>query len=253
MMISRLFLIAATAALLSNAIAAPVSAPNRTAPKYKLNVPPSVELAYEVKAKQSGIPLDGDARVQWHVGSDKFELVTEMRAMLVGKIIDARSEGRIDEYGLAPTTFTEKRFRKSPSVTSFDRASKTISFSESSETYPIKGGEQDRNSAIWQLISVARAAPKNFTPGSKWSFFVVGQRDADLWAFKVIKQEKINTPLGDLDAIHVMKVTKSDAKNQQLDIWLAPSLEWYQVRLRYTDPNEDFIEQTLVNITKKPS
>ncbi len=253
MMISRFFLIVATAALLSNATAAPVSAPNRPVPKYKLNVPPSVELAYAVKAKQSGIPLDGDARVKWHVGSGKFELVTEMRAMLIGKIIDARSEGRIDEYGLAPTIFTEKRFHKATSVTSFDRARKTISFSGSSETYPIKGGEQDRNSAIWQLISVARAAPKNFTPGSKWSFFVVGQRDADPWTFKVIQQEKINTPLGDLNAIHIVKVTKPDAKNQQLDIWLAPSLEWYPVRLRYTGPDADFIEQTLVKITKNPS
>jgi hypothetical protein len=253
MMIPRFSRLAAAAALLSSAIATPASAQDHPAPKYKLNVPPSADLTYAIKAQQSGIPLDGEARIKWHVSDGKFQLVTEMRAMLLGKIIEAKSEGAIDEYGLAPITFTEKRLRKDASTASFDRENKTIRFSGSNETYPIKGGEQDRNSAIWQLISVARAAPAHFTPGSEWSFFVVGQRDADPWTFKVVKKEKINTPLGELNAVHLLKATKPDVKNQRLDIWLAPSLEWYPVRLRYTDPDEDFIEQTLVNITDKPS
>jgi hypothetical protein len=42
-----------------------------------------------------------------------------------------------------------------------------------------------------------------------------------------------------------------DSKGQHLDIWLAPSMEWYPVRLRYTDSDTEFIEQTLQKITKK--
>jgi hypothetical protein len=233
--------------------AAPVSAQERAATKYKINVPPSADLRYAVKAKQSGLSLDGEAQVKWSAGGNKFLLVTEMRAMLVGKILEAKSEGAIDEYGLAPVSSTEKRFRKDATTATFDRTSKTISFSASNVTYPIKGGEQDRNSAIWQLISVARGAPAKFKPGSEWKFFVAGQHDADPWTFKILKQEKIKTPLGDLNTVRLSKGTNSNDKSQQLDIWLAPSLEWYPVRLRYTDPDQDFIEQTLVSITKKPS
>ena len=41
-------------------------------------------------------------------------------------------------------------------------------------------------------------------------------------------------------------------KSQQLDIWLAPTLGWYPVRLRFTDPDQDFIEQTLASLNKQP-
>jgi hypothetical protein len=241
------------ATLAAGALIAPASAQEHPSTKYKINLPPSADLSYAVKAKQSGLSLDGDASVKWNVGGKKFLLVTELRSSLVGKILEVKSDGAIDEYGLAPSSFTEKRFRKDPTTATFNRASKTISFSGSDTTYPIKGGEQDRNSAIWQLISVARGAPAKFKPGSEWKFFVIGQHDADPWTFRVVKQEKIKTPLGDVNAMHLLKVNQADAKGQQVDIWLAPSLEWYPVRLRYTDPDEDFIEQTLVNIVKKPS
>ena len=188
--------------------------------------------------------------MKWATDNKKFTVATETRAMLVGKILDAKSEGVIDEYGLAPTTFTEKRFRKDLTTVSFDRDAKTISFTGSNQTYPIKGGEQDRSSAIWQLIAIARGAPAKFKTASNWTFFVAGQHDAEPWTFKVVRQEKIDSPLGKLTALHMVKAPPPNAKGQQLDIWLAPSLEWYPVRLRFTETDGDFIEQTLEKIGK---
>lgn len=219
--------------------------------KRKFNLPPSAELHYSIKALQSGLTLDGNAIMKWHAGASNFTINTETRAMLVGKILDAKSEGGIDEYGLAPVTFVEKRFRKDPTTTSFNRSDRSISFSESTASYPILGGEQDRNSAIWQLIAVARGAQGKFKPGSEWLFFVAGRRDAEAWSFKVTKQETVRTPLGNMAAMHIIKAPPPDAKGQQLDIWLAPSLEWYPVRLRFTEPDGDFIEQTLENVSRQ--
>jgi hypothetical protein len=238
-------------------LTAPASAQNaaRTAPpvKYKINLPPSVDLAYSIKAKQSGLPVDGDAIVRWTASGKKFEVTSETRATLIGKILDAKSEGGIDDYGLAPTSFTEKRFRKEAITTSFDRASKTINFANSAQGYPLKGGEQDRTSALWQLISVLRAAPAKVKPGSEWSFVVAGHSDAEPWFFKVVNQEKVRTPLGELNAVHILRAAPPDSKDQKLDIWLAPSLEWYPVRLRFTDSSGDFIDQTLAQAKKKSS
>jgi hypothetical protein len=219
--------------------------------KYKFNLPPSVELDYAVTAKQSGFSLDGQAHVTWQASGGKFLLDTEMRAMLFGKILDAKTEGNIDDFGLAPVTFTEKRFRKDPVTTSFNRDTKTIGFSQSDASYPIKGGEQDRNSAVWQLIAIARASQAKFKPGSEWPFFVAGARDAEPWIFKVIKHEKIKTPLGEVDTMHVLKTTRDSNNRQQVDIWLAPAIEWYPARIRYTEPDGDFIEQTLTSVAKK--
>lgn len=217
--------------------------------KRKFNLAPSANLNYTIQARQSGLTLNGEGFVKWQADDRHFSVNSETRAMLVGKVLEASSEGEIDSFGLAPMQFVNKRFRKEATTTAFNRDAGIIYFSQSKETYPIKGGEQDRTSIIWQLIAIARAAPQQFKPGSEWTFFVAGQHDAESWTFNVIGSEKIDTPMGKLDAIHISKAPPPDATAQQLDIWLAPALEWYPVRLRFTDPDNDFIEQTLHHIS----
>lgn len=241
------FLLASSLLGLSAAsLAAPASAP----PRYKTNLPPPAELSYAIKAQQKGIALDGEAVMRWTTDAGKFSATNEASAMLVGKILDAKTEGAIDAWGLAPLSFTEKRRRREPTTTTFDREAGLIRFTASEQTYPIQGGEQDRNSAIWQLISVARATPAKFRPGSNWTFFVAGRRDAEPWTFKVIKKEKLSTSLGEIDTVHVERTPAADSKDQHLDIWLAPAHEWYPARLRFREDDGDVIEQTLRKIAR---
>ncbi|MCU6435016.1 DUF3108 domain-containing protein [Undibacterium sp. Jales W-56] len=220
--------------------------------KHAINLPPSANLIYTIKARQSGIPLSGEASVNWQLSEKKYSIVTETRAMLVGKILDASSTGTVDNYGLAPDKFVEKRFRKNESITRFERsgANKLISFSESTEQYPITGGEQDRTSATWQLVAMARAAGEKFKAGSEWKMFVAGRRDAEPWTFKVIQKESISTALGEFATIHIIKAPPPDSKDQQLELWLAPAMEWYPVRLRFSDADGDYVEQSIGQIKK---
>lgn len=231
-------------------LCAPASAAKAIPTKHKVSLPPSAELAYSIKAKQSGLTVDGSTLLRWQAADNKFSIATETRATLVGKILEAKSEGTVGEYGLAPSIFTEKRFRKPQTTTTFDRQTKTISFTKSDQTYPVKGGEQDRSSAIWQLAAIARAAPAKVKPGSTWTFPVAGTKDAESWTFKVIRQEQIKTPMGDLNAFHIARMPAPGDKGQKLELWLAPSLEWYPVRLRFIEPDNDSIEQVLQKITK---
>jgi hypothetical protein len=220
-------------------------------PKYRINLPPSANLNYGITARQSGIALNGEARLQWTQGSGKYSVVAESSAMLFGKFLEEKSDGAVDANGLAPQAFTEKRMRKDATTASFDRQAGKISFTDSKESYPIRGGEQDRTSVIWQLIGAARGAPEKFKPGSNWSFFVVGQRDAEPWIFQVVKQEKIATPQGEQTTWHLLRKPPANSKGQRLDIWLAPELESYPVKLRFTEGNDDTIEQVLEKIEKK--
>ena len=219
--------------------------------KRAFSLPPSADLAYSIKLSQRGFQLSGDASISWRVGDNKYSIVSESHAPLFGKVLDSKSEGAVDAYGLAPSLFHEKRFRKEPSSTTFQRDSKSIVFAGWPDSYPLVGGEQDRSSAPWQLMAVARAAPDKFTPGSEWTFFVAGPRDAERWVFTVVGHETVHIAQGDVDAVHLLKAPPPDNKGQQIDIWLAPSLEWYPVRLRFSDNDSDFIEQTLLRITKK--
>jgi hypothetical protein len=219
--------------------------------KRPVDLPPSAELTYNLTARQSGFTLSGKAVITWRAGDGKYQVNAESRVSLLGKITENRSQGLIDSYGLAPAEFYEKRFRKDPTTSTFDRAAKVLSFSDGKQTYPLKGGEQDRASVTWQLVAQARAAGTAFKPGSAWPFFVAGRHDADPWTFKVGKREKISTPMGEFDAVHVVREQTEAIKGQSLDLWLAPAQEWYPVKLRFSDDDKDFVEQTLEKIVKK--
>ncbi|CAL63050.1 Conserved hypothetical protein [Herminiimonas arsenicoxydans] len=229
--------------------AATLSAFAQAPAKFTVNPPASADLNYTINAHQSGLTLNGTATLHWSRDKDRYSISTETRAMLLGKILEAKSEGAIDAHGLAPLTSTEKRMRKDPTTTTFNRETRSITFSASDASYPIKGGEQDRNSVVWQLATIARSTPAKFKTGANISMMVAGQKDADQWTFKVGKSETIKTSLGDLKTIKVSKLVKGNDKSQKIDIWFAPGKEWYPVRIRFAEPSGDFIEQTIAKIT----
>jgi hypothetical protein len=242
---------AAAGMLLATTLGAAWAASEHPAVKRPFDLPPSADLTFDLTARQRGFSLGGEALITWRAGDGKYAVSAESRVSLLGKLTENRSQGTIDSFGLAPAEFYEKRFRKDPTTSTFNRDAKTLTFSEGKESYPLKGGEQDRASVTWQLVAVARAAGDKFKPGSTWPFFVAGRRDADPWTFRVVNREKVHTGLGDVEAVHVVREPLADASDQALDIWLAPSQEWYPVKLRFSDDDKDFVEQTLTKLTKK--
>jgi hypothetical protein len=247
--------LAGTAFVLAAALGAPVHAAGDDHPAVKrpVDLPPSADLAYAISARQRGLALNGDATLAWRAGEGKYSISADSRVAVLGKLTENRSSGAIDAYGLAPNEFADKRYRKSEVTVAFDRGARTITFSDGDKSYPIRGGEQDRVSISWQLAGVARAAGDKFRQGSEWQFFVVGPRDADPWTFRVLGREKVQLggTLGEVDAVHVSRATPPGSREQTLDMWLAPSLEWYPVKLRFTEGERDTVEQTLERITKK--
>lgn len=217
------------------------------------NLPPSADLSYSISARQRGFTLSGEASLSWRQGDGKYTINTDSRVALLGKLTENRSTGTIDSFGLAPNEYYDKRFRKDPVTANFDRDAKTIGFSDGKQNYPIKGGEQDRVSVSWQLVALARANKDKLKPGLAWSFFVVGPHDADPWTFRVIGREKVQAgaAIGMVDTVHVLREPPPGSKEQTLDIWLAPALEWYPVKLKFVDNDRDYVEQTLEKITRK--
>jgi hypothetical protein len=218
--------------------------------KRAFDLPPPAELGYAIKASSHGIPLTGNGTIAWQQGGGRYSLVTEARSGMFGKVLEYRSEGAIDAFGLAPDTYYEKRIRKGAGTTTFKRDAKTIDLADSENTVPIHGGEQDRSSAPWQLAAIARAAPQKFVPGSEWKFYVVGRRSAETWSFRVVGTETIRTGVGDVKAVHFSKAPPK-GKGQQVDLWLAPSLDWYPVRLVFMEEDGDSFEQLLDKVTRK--
>ena len=237
--------------LLAGAIGAAAAPEAPASAKRPFELPPSADLHYELQARQRGFGLKGEAIVTWRAGDGQYSVKAESKVPVLGTITDDRSSGAIDAWGLAPAEFVEKRMRKDPTTATFDREAKSLSFSESKQVYPLKGGEQDRVSITWQLAAVARAAGDRFKAGSKWPFFVAGRRDAERWVFEVVRREKVRTGLGEVDAVLVSRQPVADKKDQSLEIWLAPQIEWYPVKLRYQEGEKEQVEQTLSTVTKR--
>ena len=215
------------------------------------NLPPSAELHYGVTAKHSGLTLKGNTRIRWTASGNRFDIAVETKANLLGKLLESHSEGTVNEYGLAPLKLTEKRFRKPPHTVTFGREDRTVRFSESATTYPLKGGEQDRTSISWQLVSMARAAPDKLKPGTEWKFFVAGRKNAEIWSFRVMGPKTVSTPMGNVTAIHISKQPSESREQQQLDVWLAPSMDGYPVRILFKDSNGTDLDQVLQRIDRK--
>ena len=56
---------------------------------------------------------------------------------------------------------------------------------------------------------------------------------------------------GDIDTLHVAYVPDGQSSKTQVEIWLAPSQDWFPVKIRFSEPNGDYIEQTLEKLTRK--
>lgn len=211
--------------------------------------PPSAVLDYRIQAKQSGLQLDGQATVDWQATPSTFRVTTETRSPLFGKMLETKSEGAIDGRGLAPSLFSEKKLRRKADTVTFDRAAGNLLFSSGKPPQPIEPGMQDRNSVVWQLAALARATPGKVKTGSEWTLPVAGPRGADPWTFRVTGRESVRTPTGTHQAFHIER-KPPDERGQQLDLWLAPSIEWYPVKIRFVEEDGDWIEQLLARVTR---
>ena len=230
-------------------IVPPVAAapPDPAETRYKVSPPPSAALKYDVTALREGQTVYGRGKLGWQSQGDHYVASGEA-SVLFFTVLNFKSEGALDEFGVAPVLYSEKRFRKSETNTHFHRERNTISFSASTASYPRKGGEQDRASIIWQLVGIGRGDGEKFLPGAEIDIFVAGVRDAETWRIQVIDQEEVAVGSGKTMAWHVARVPRPGSFDQKLDIWLAPQQEWYPVKLRYTESNGDYLDMLLSNV-----
>jgi hypothetical protein len=219
--------------------------------RYNVAPPPPAELEYDVYALREGQQWHGTGDFRWELSGNRYSVTGEASIRLIFKIsvLNFKSEGEIDDFGVAPLLYSEKPFRKSLTNTHFQHAGGKISFSASEATYPYRGGEQDRGSIIWQLAGIGRADASQFAPGTDIDVVVAGNRDADTWHIKVIGQEDIDTGLGRMTAWHVSRAPRPGSYDQAIDIWFAPQREWYPVKVRYTYVNGDYLELSASSLT----
>jgi hypothetical protein len=119
------------------------------------NPPPSSQLQYRLIADIKGLSVEGNGQIDWQVDAKQYRLSFDTSTQLTGQLMLEKSEGAIDRSGLVPANFFLKRIRKEPVTVVFDRLAGQINFAGDAPAHKIQGGEQDRLSVIWQLLSMA--------------------------------------------------------------------------------------------------
>jgi hypothetical protein len=219
---------------------------------YKFSAPPSAELQYDVEAQRDNQAWHGTGSFRWDAAGTDYSVTAEASIRLIFKItvLNSRSEGKLNDFGIAPVLYSEKPFRKSLTNTHFQHDSHRITFSASEASYPYVGGEQDRASVLFQLAGIGLANPEQFKPGAQLAIVVAGPRDAEPWQIQVLGEEEAELPSGKVRVWHVLRAPRPGSYDSRIDIWLAPDKNWYPVRIRYTYVNADYLDMSLSNIAE---
>ncbi len=216
----------------------------------RVSPPPPVDLSFNVIAIRKGSRTDGHGSMSWQHDGHHYKLSVEM-GVLFFTLLKYRSEGELGKLGVAPELYAEKRVGKSETNTHFHRQRQQISFSASTASAPVRGGEQDRGSWIWQLASLGRGDPDKFEPGLVFEMVVAGTKAVDTWRIYVNGRENVALPDGSVSAWRLSVIPGAESFERQFDLWLAPDRHWYPVRLRHEDRNGNSIEMQLTKIRAK--
>jgi hypothetical protein len=216
----------------------------------RVSLPPSADLSYDALAIKGSSKVEGRGLVKWVQDGRQYSITGEASVLFLS-VLSYRSEGRLGEVGILPELYTEKRLGKSSTNTHFHRERQTISFSASTNNYPVKGGEQDRGSVFWQLAGLARGNPEKLQAGLSFELVIAGSRTADPWRVTVHGTETIALGQGRTDAWHMSLVRPDGGTDYQLEVWVAPEQDWYPVKIMYVDRKGTSLGLTLSKIEKK--
>jgi hypothetical protein len=198
-------------------------------------VPASIKLIYEVQANKFPYSLNGE--LVWIHTNRGYQASLMFGAF--GLKRSQTSRGQIGPEGLMPERFSDK-FR-SELAAHFNRPLGKVTFSANTPDVALLAGAQDRLSVLIQLAAMAANEPERFTSSATLTIQTIGPRDSDLWLFTVRESEPLSLPGGKLE---VIKLTRNprQAYDQQVDIWLAPSLGYLPARIRITESRGDYVD-----------
>ena len=200
-----------------------------------VRVPASVSLRYGMRRG----PLSGDAELVWQHDGQRFSLDLSAKVPILGTIYEQHSRGQLDEAGLAPVRYTEKRIGKGERAVNFvrpeDGSPGSVAFSARSTRLPLVRGMQDRLSWMVQLAARLQAWPGELQAGQRIEMAVAGPSgDVQRWHFLVkdssgAGEERVWRLLREADQPH----------ETQAEVWVSARRAFFPARVRLTESQGD--------------
>ncbi len=207
----------------------------QTPSRYRVTMPPSVTLRYEVRGPSGPAR---EALLRWETDG------VEYRMALDGILGEIESEGGTDDAGIAPRRASYRLGAGTASV-GFERERRAIVFESVMRSDQDMPGSQDGATLLMQLAGIGLADPDQLQEAV--DIYVGRAEGAAVERFEVLGRERLATPLGSLETIRLAR-----AAGPRLEIWLAPDRGWLPVQLRTNAPDGSARTQVVQAITAGP-
>lgn len=201
-------------------------------------IAPSMRLRYAVSGRTREQAVAGQAELVWqHAGARYEAQLTQEGAGLVRR--SQHSAGQLTAQGLVPERYAA-RARHEEAV-HFEHASGRMVFSANRPAAALQPGAQDRLSLLLQLGARIAAQPQAHPPGTHLDIQTATPRDALVWRFRIEGPEELSLPGGQLSTLRLVRLPLGTFE-PELEIWLAPALDYAPVRMRLTQPAGDTLD-----------
>ena len=199
--------------------------------------PAKLKMEYVATAKLGPLSLDGENEVGFTVEQGRYRMHSATRSSLYRA--QQESRGAVEGRALRPQEYTEQRQRRAASTTTIDWAARTVSFSANAEqpgsTSPAL---QDRLTVLLQLGERLRAGGTGAI-----ELPVAGARHVSAYRFERRGAESLTLPAGQFETYKLER--QNEERDEAIELWLAPSLCWLPVKLRFTDERGLVVENAL--------
>ncbi len=229
------------------AVAAAPSAPSASAAAAPFDWPPSTRLTYKLVGNYRG-EIHGNARVQWVRVGPRYQVHMDISlgpsfAPLMSR--NMTSDGELSEAGLVPRRYDEatKLPFQSPRRAGMQFTPETVTLANGS-TREAMPGVQDTASQFVQMTWLFTTRPELLRVGNSIELPLALPRRMDRWTYDVQGEQRLVTPVGELDTFHVKPRRADDRPRGELsaEVWFAPSLQYLPVRIRIQQDAETFID-----------
>ena len=180
---------------------------------------------------------DGSARLTWETDGSSYRLELD------GVLGHLSSEGGLDDMGVAPRRALEP-LGAGRATTLFDRQQQMIVSAIGAWRAPLFGGSQDTGSVLLQLGGMGRSMETQLLSVTR--IWVGGAPGARLERYRMMGRETIETGIGAIDAVHLVRLAPPDMPDAPLlEVWFAPAHAWLPVQLRLTTADGQVRTQTV--------
>jgi hypothetical protein len=230
-----------TALLLATPAAASTTEPPAAPCTAEQAWPPRLAMEFVVQASRGVLGLEGINELSFVVEGTSYRMRSSTRSLLVSA--QQASRGSVEGRVLRPEEYVEQNLRRGPATTTIDWAAQRVQFSANRDaparTLPLL---QDRLTLLLQLGERLRSAQGD----GEIEVPVAGLRQVSPYRFKRRGSEAVNVPAGTFATVHLERLSDSGGA---MEVWLAPSLCWLPVQLRYTDERGLVVENRLRRVS----